>query len=535
MNYKVILADDEPEVLRSIQRTLDWESYGFHVIGGFLNGRDVLDFLENQEADILFTDIRMPFMDGIELVGHIREKYPYMKLVIISGYDDFNYAREALVHGVLDYILKPINAKEMIHVIQRVRKKMDAEMAEKKNVQNLQKLYMENQPIIRENFLNRLVSGNIRETTLQEELAGCWIYPESNCFWSVALAQIENIEAEEKEKNMDPQLASVYIRSLIHSEFSEGIWHEVFYNPMGECILFGMKKTEEMERILQKLNHVARESRRVMHIRIAIGVGKIKEDLTKVKESFEDAKEALLYRKMSRDGEVIYMEDIDISDQAIILFDMETRNRLFTAVKFGKREDISQVIAEMKENLAKLNMRKSNYQAYCVSVLNALLEFVQQQNIEVEGIFGGLPNYLEILKQHEETGSFLKWLETQCLSLNGYFGQERENKTKSIIELAKKHIHQEYGNKDISLEKVAVEVGLTQTYFSSVFKKETGMSFVEYLTDVRMKEAMRLLKETDEKIYVVAQKVGYPESGYFSHVFKKKFGISPIQCRRQGR
>ena len=239
---------------------------------------------------------------------------------------------------------------------------------------------------------------------------------------------------------------------------------------MGECILFGMKKTEEMERILQKLNHVARESRRVMHIRIAIGVGKIKEDLTKVKESFEDAKEALLYRKMSRDGEVIYMEDIDISDQAIILFDMETRNRLFTAVKFGKREDISQVIAEMKENLAKLNMRKSNYQAYCVSVLNALLEFVQQQNIEVEGIFGGLPNYLEILKQHEETGSFLKWLETQCLSLNGYFGQERENKTKSIIELAKKHIHQEYGNKDISLEKVAVEVGLTQTYFSSMFK-----------------------------------------------------------------
>lgn len=535
MNYKVILADDEPEVLRSIQRTLDWENYGFQVVGGFLNGRDVLDFLENQEADIVFTDIRMPFMDGIELVRQIREKYPYMKMVIISGYDDFHYAREALVQGVLDYILKPINAKEMVKVLERVREKMDAEMAEKKNMQNLQKLYMENQAIIRENYLNRLVIGNIKEGALQEELARCGVHPDFCCFWTTALVQIENIGDGEKEESMDQQLASVYIRSLIHREFAEGTWLEVFYNPMGECILFGMKKTEEMEKILQRLNDIARESRRVMHIRIAIGVGKIKEDLRKVRESFEDAKEALLYRKMSQDGQVIYMEDIDISGQAIILFDLETRNGLFTAVKFGKQEDISQVIAGMQENLAELNMRKNNYQAYCVSVLNALLEFVQQQNIEVEGVFGGLPNYLEILKEHDETGSFLKWLEEQCLSLNGYFGQERENKAKNIIEIAKKHIHQAYGNPEIGLEKVAAEVGLTQTYFSSLFKKETGMSFVEYLTDVRMKEAMRLLQETEEKIYVVAQKVGYPESGYFSHVFKKKFGISPIQCRRQGR
>ena len=92
----------------------------------------------------------------------------------------------------------------------------------------------------------------------------------------------------------------------------------------------------------------------------------------------------------------------------------------------------------------------------------------------------------------------------------------------------------QFGDPDIGLEKIAAEVGLTQTYFSSLFKKETGMSFVEYLTDTRMKEAMRLLKETNEKIYVVAQKVGYLESGYFSHVFKKKYGMSPIQCRRQG-
>ena len=151
MNYRVVLADDEPEVLRSIQRTLDWEKYGFSVVGAFLNGLDVLEFLENHDVDIVFTDIRMPFMDGIELMHKIKEKYPYIKLVIISGYDDFQYAKEALIHGVLDYILKPINAREMSEVLQKVKDKMDTELEEKQSIQKLRNLYLENQPIIREN------------------------------------------------------------------------------------------------------------------------------------------------------------------------------------------------------------------------------------------------------------------------------------------------------------------------------------------------------------------------------------------------
>ena len=142
MNYRVVLADDEPEVLRSIQRTLDWEKYGFSVVGAFLNGLDVLEFLENHDVDIVFTDIRMPFMDGIELMHKIKEKYPYIKLVIISGYDDFQYAKEALIHGVLDYILKPINAREMSEVLQKVKDKMDTELEEKQSIQKLRNLYL---------------------------------------------------------------------------------------------------------------------------------------------------------------------------------------------------------------------------------------------------------------------------------------------------------------------------------------------------------------------------------------------------------
>lgn len=535
MNYKVILADDEQEMLWSIRKKVEWEKYGFEVTGAFLNGRDVLEFLENQEADLVFTDIRMPFMDGITLAREIRKKYPYMKVVIISGYDDFNYAKEAMTLSVTDYILKPINAREMAKVLQRIRESMDEEMAEKKNFFHLKKQYLESLPIIRENLLNRLVMGNAKKESLEKELESCSIELEGNTCWAVALIQIDGIDRQESEEAMDRQLASVYVKNLIKEKFCEEQSCYAFYNPLGECILFGMQEADEMGKMLFHLNDMARESRRVMGIRIAVGVGKRKEELIKVKESFAEAREALLYRKMTRDGDVICLEDIDTSEPDIILFDEESANKLFLAVRFGEKEDIRHAVNKLRKKLQEMNMRRSSYQAYRVSVLNALLVFVQQQNIETEEIFGGIPNYLEILSQYEDADDFLGWFEERCLMLGEYCGQARENKAKDIIGIAKKHMQQEFGNQDIGLEKIAAEVGLTPTYFSSLFKKETGESFVEYLTNIRMEEAMRMLKHTDEKIYVVAQRTGYPEPGYFSHVFKKKYGISPIQCRRQSR
>ncbi len=133
MKYKVILADDEEEALFGIQRNLDWEGYGFEVVGTFGNGRDVMEFLETQEADIVITDIRMPFMDGIELAKNIYDSYPQTKVIIISGYGDFQYAKEAMSYRVMDYILKPVNAREMGEALQKVYETLEQEIRERQN------------------------------------------------------------------------------------------------------------------------------------------------------------------------------------------------------------------------------------------------------------------------------------------------------------------------------------------------------------------------------------------------------------------
>lgn len=532
MKYKVILADDEEEVLQSINRQLDWESYGFEVVGTFLNGRDVMEFLETKEADIVITDIRMPFMDGIELAKNISERYPQMKVVIISGYGDFNYAKEAMGYRVTDYILKPVSAREMRKVLQRVRESLDREIEEKKNIHLLEEQYRASLPVLREYLLNKIIAGDANREDLNETLENCGISIGNAVCWAVALVQIDRME-QGGVNCINEQYAFVHVRSLIRERFQNLYEYAVFYSPIGECVIFGMKSPEQIGRILLRLNGVVRESRRMLDIYPAIGVGRIKHDLLEAKASFEEAREALMYRKMAWDGEVIYMEDIDTADQNLVLFDEESQEKLFSAMKFGDGSDIKGALQQIRAQLENRNMSRSVYQAYLVSVLNALLLFAQKYTVVMEELFEGTPDCLKILHQYEDLDSFFGWLEDRCLRIGKYFEKERMDKAKNIIEIAREYIQKEFWDPEISLEKTAMEIGLTTAYFSGLFKKETGEAFVEYLTRLRLEKAMQMLDETDDKIYEIAEKTGYSDAGYFSHVFKKKYGVSPIQYRRK--
>lgn len=533
MKYKVILADDEEEVLQSIQRKLEWGKYGFEVVETFLNGSDVMEFLETQEADLVITDIRMPFMDGIEVAKRISERYPQIKVIILSGYGDFNYAKEAMSYHVSDYILKPVNAKEMEEVLRRAREELDREREEKKSIHFLKSQYMKNLPIIRESLLNQLISGEVQEEEISERLSNCGIHIGNAACWTAVLFQMDKVEQQTGNEKIDKRYVSIYIRNLIQERFGAEYHYQIFGSGLGECAILGLEEPAQIEKILLRLNGIAREARRSMGICLGIGVGKIKKDFLEIKASFREAREAVLYRQMAKYGEVIYIEDIKVPERDYVLFDEKSREVFFSALKFGGSQEIRQILGKISAELKNANITGNGWRSWSLSFMNALLLFDQQHPDVAEAVFGGRLDCMEILSRYEDMDSFFEWLEKESLMIGAYFEKERMNKNKSIIEVAQEYMQKKFAEPEISLEAVAAEIGLTTTYFSSLFKKETGETFVEYLTRLRLEEAMRMLEETDEKIYSVAEKTGYPDAGYFSYIFKKKYGISPIQYRRQ--
>ena len=175
--YKILLVDDEAEVRTSIIRKIDWSAVGFQVVGDAENGVDALEKIEQLEPDVVLTDIRMPYMDGLEMAERLREIHPSIKVVLFSGFDDFEYAQKAIKLNIIEYILKPVNAEEMMEILLRIKGTLDEEIQRLRDLTNLQESFRKNLPILREKFLSNLVKGNVGKEDIPVLMGGIWSFP----------------------------------------------------------------------------------------------------------------------------------------------------------------------------------------------------------------------------------------------------------------------------------------------------------------------------------------------------------------------
>ena len=195
--YRIILEDAEEEVRKGIIRKIDWEALGFQVVGDAENGQDALEKIEQLEPDVVMTDIRMPYMDGLTLTSWIRQKYPSVKVLIFSGFDDFEYAQKAIKLNVTEYILKPVNVEELTRILNRVRENLDQEIEQRRDVDRLRESYLSSLPILRELFLNDMVRGNMPAENIRQKLEEYKIDILGAEKWLTAVIYVENEASEE--------------------------------------------------------------------------------------------------------------------------------------------------------------------------------------------------------------------------------------------------------------------------------------------------------------------------------------------------
>lgn len=536
--YKIMIVDDEEEIRLGIIKKIDWEAYGFMVVGDAENGQDALEKAEKLQPDVIMTDIKMPYMDGLELGKKLVELMPSTKIIVFSGCDDFEYAHQAIKINVVEYVLKPINSAEFIEVLQRLKSQLDKEYDEKRNLETLYKHYVESLPVIREQFLVGMLEGRISGSQWKDQSENLGIDFKYE-YISVALIRADGVLMLEDNKDSadagiqkEPTLVPISIKKMVdETMYKYTKFVSFIYSDMVVVIGNLIEKIDILQ-FIKGINEICKEYMRIMDLNISAGIGYVYDDPSEMRFSYRSAQNALDYRFILGTGKAIYIDDVEPDNSIHLQLDEQEERVMLNAIKISSEEEITETIDNLFKKFQDLLLPFNQYRIYLMEIMTSILKLVQNYNLDINEIFGENFNCYSYLEAFDSIDEVKKWITNKAIKINDYIKKERINSSMLLIEKAKQYIKESYSDSDVSVEKLCSKLHVSPTYFSTIFKKETGENFVNYLTTVRLEEAVKLLNTTDDKTYMIAEKVGYPEANYFSYVFKKKFGVSPSKYRK---
>lgn len=531
--YRIILVDDEEEVRKGIIRKIDWETLGFQVVGDAENGQDALEKIEQLEPDVVMTDIRMPYMDGLTLTSWIRQKYPSVKVLIFSGFDDFEYAQQAIKLNVTEYILKPVNVEELTQILNRVRENLDQEIEQRRDVDRLRESYLNSLPILRELFLNDMVRGNMPAEDIRQKLEEYKIDILGAEKWLTAVINVENETAEETGLTLhqEKELIPISVKSLLEDNLKDYCRFTAFNSAVGITLIAAVDGEKKQTSLIDLLGDICKEIKRILQVTVTIGIGYFCMDLEQLPAAYQSAVDALGYLEIVGTGNIIYINDMEPVSRGKLQLETRDEADLIAAVKFGTREKIEAAARSFASRMESARVHMRQQQVYQMSIINCLIRLMQQQDLDLGAMFGTDEMYGKVIYGNMKPEEFASVITEVGCRMNEAMNRERDKTAKKVILEAKQYILDHYQDPELSVDVMCRQLHMSPAYFSTVFKRETGQTYIAYLTEVRLDKAVELLNTTDDKTYVIAQKVGYQEQNYFSYVFKKRFGISPTKFR----
>lgn len=526
--YNVLLVDDEEEVAQIIMKKLDWESMGFRIAGYAQNGVEALEMAEELQPDVVMTDIKMPYMDGLTLSKKLRELYGKIKVIIFSGFDEFEYAREAIKIEAEEYILKPINANELREVFERIKSNLDKELDEKRNIDKLREYYMQSLPVLQENFYTALIEDRISAGEIEKYVENYQIDLKGP-YYIVTVFHISGKDPDNQP--IDPFLMAVSVKKLVEEQMAES-WHGRVVTYLGDILLITqLPDTESVTHFTDDMDKICKMAKRVCNACVTAGIGHICDHLGQLSLSYQGAKNAVSYRVLYGNTRAINIAEMDPQENIDEHWEEAYIHKIFKKIKMGEEESLKEAILELTSQMSKTRMSLQNYRLLIMQLIAEIFRFGANNQVNMEEVFGQNSDVYNQALQMESTEELAAWLQNICIKMQQQILNERIDTTKSFVTKAVEYVKEHYGDQELSIETICSYLNVSAAYFSTVFKKETGKTFINYLTDYRMQEALELLLTKDEKTYIIAEKVGYLDPNYFSYVFKKQFGMSPSKYK----
>lgn len=533
---KVFLVEDEIVMREGIKKNINWEREGFSFVGEASDGELAYPLIQKTRPDILITDIKMPFMDGLELSRLVKQELPDIKILILSGYDEFDYAKEAISIGVTDYLVKPISGAKLLEAVKRVAEVVEEEKRQKQYLETFLLEQQENTQLAEQKLFRSLVSAQKPVSVLLVEAREIGMELAANRY-NIMRFQIfcgENTVGYSEEENQ----AIEDIRELVEE------MQEILLIELGiEGCAFILKETdgrslEDLEQdFMERLREIFKNYPGLAYFGgVGLPVGRLGE----LGKSFEKASRAFSYRYLrernqfieSRREESVQPPAVDELDLSSLTRERMNKKAVRSFLRTGLTGEVSHFVEEYFESLGQESIQSLLFRQYMTMDLYleaaGVLEETGVKPGELSERCGDFQKSPQVVQSSEQMKAYVKKLFLAAVELRDSVSKRKYS---SLLQEARTFIEQHYEDEDISLNTVAANVNLSPNHFSSIFSQETGQTFIEFLTQVRMERAKELLRSTSMKTAEIAFAVGYKDPHYFSYLFKKTQECTPREFR----
>lgn len=533
--FKVFLVEDEIVVREGIRKNILWEQYGFQYTGDAPDGELALPLIRQIQPDLLITDIKMPFMDGLALIELVRRELPRTKIIIISGHDDFSYAQQAIQMGVEQYLLKPILRGKMVEILIELHKKMEAEWQQQDYLEMFQREVREYETFARRRFFEQMVTGGLSVLEISETAKAMDININAP-FYNIVLFSLNSAgydgSAPESYTDTLTQIHDRIRQYMVnHPELILFIWNVTTYAVLVKGEQNNIK--ERTDDCISNIQNCCAMDDCDVNWYIASGTPVSR--LGSIPVCFAEVSRILSYRYLCPHEHVLSEAIIqDFRKKVGQGTDTDKsgidRKLVYSFISNGTGEEIDSFTDQLLHRAEEEVFSLSLYCRYlAMTVYFAAVEYLESINCRVDSFWTRELRPNDSVSTPEAAREYVRKVMSQVIGLRD--GESRRQQ-RDLLNQAIEFIDAHFKEESLSLDRVAKKVNISPNYFSAIFSQEVGLTFIEYLTGKRIDEAKQMLRQTDMRSGEIALAVGYKDPHYFSFVFRKVTGCSPSEYRR---
>ncbi len=526
----LLLVEDEEAIRQKLVYNVSWAEHGFDPVLSAGNGVEALKLIEQNPVDIMVTDIQMPKMNGIDLIREIQTRNHPMKIIIISGFAEFEYAQEAIKFNVSDYLLKPFASRKLLDIALRLKEKLEQECAEKSELYGLREQLRQNMDTLREKFFTDLINGNLAGTDINAKMSFLGLTELASLDGQVIVIEIPESQlrtASEEEK----YLINLQFKQQLIRLLEGGIYrHRIINHQRNQMVVIFFAPDPNLA---MRLEEYLVQLKMLLNQSLILGVGNRYRSLQDFSVSYQEACVAIQYSYLYGNDRVYSINDLHLDNP---FYDKHFyslyQNRIFNDLRIGAnhliREDLAALIAEMRQS----QMSPQSLQILASNLLLLTYIILNELGYNPNEIFETDFSPLTMVNQAGNLNELEKILQNFFDRINQYIITKRSSLNQKLVDQIRQYIDQNYCE-DITLSAIADQYNISTGYLSILFNERIGKKFIDYLTELRITKAKELLKHSDMRIYEISTAVGYKDSFYFSNCFKKIVGLTPSEYRDQ--